>query len=337
MFRSAPDGSTTTLYSFTNGGDGGRPFKLVQGSDSNFYGVTTSGNGTVFRLTPSGTLTTLYAFAGPPNDGALPTTLVQGSDGYFYGTTLAGGPISELCDGGCGTMFRLSTNGALTILHSFAIGSDGSTRGGLVQGGDGAFYGTVGVGRNGPLGFVFKLIPPPPAGHDLAITKLTVPKSIKLKAGGSAANRVIVSLQNRSTHPDFISRYDTPVTLTVTSLGTQSCAAPTPILFESPPNKRLPVTLKPGGTLTISYKVIYNCANDSAKGPGHEDFSYTAAVHTETVDGTSDTFPSDDICPRGPQPNTPLGTGTINDKGCGLKNSSTGQLGAPPLTDVVVK
>jgi uncharacterized repeat protein (TIGR03803 family) len=47
---------------------------LVQGSDGNFYGTTTSRggtnhNGTVFRISPSGTYTSLYSFAGSPTDG----------------------------------------------------------------------------------------------------------------------------------------------------------------------------------------------------------------------------------------------------------------------------
>src|SRR5664279_4294767 len=94
----------TVLHEFTfAGGDGSSPQTLVQGRDGNFYGTTssegTSGNGAVFKITPTGTLTTLHSFAG--SDGSDPQAgLVQGTDGNFYGTTSYGGT------GGNGTVFR---------------------------------------------------------------------------------------------------------------------------------------------------------------------------------------------------------------------------------------
>jgi uncharacterized repeat protein (TIGR03803 family) len=55
VFRVAPSGGLTTLWSFTNGLDGAKSFSgLVQGIDGNFYGTTSQGglygNGTVFRF-----------------------------------------------------------------------------------------------------------------------------------------------------------------------------------------------------------------------------------------------------------------------------------------------
>ena len=65
-------------------------------------------------------LTNLYSFTGG-NDGGWPVTgLVQGSDGNFYGTTYEGGTH------GCGTVFKISANGALTTLYSFTGGNDGA-------------------------------------------------------------------------------------------------------------------------------------------------------------------------------------------------------------------
>ena len=74
-------------------------------------------------------------------DGANPTAgLVQGSDGNFYGTT----DCTAAPTGDYGTVFKISTNGALTSLYSFTGGNDGGYPvAGLVQGSDGNFYGTT--------------------------------------------------------------------------------------------------------------------------------------------------------------------------------------------------
>jgi uncharacterized repeat protein (TIGR03803 family) len=116
VFRLSPSGTYTSLYSFVGfpSNDGEGPNTLLQGSDGNFYGTTdaggTSGNGTVFRISPSGNYTNLYSFNGSP-DGATPQQagLVQGSDGNFYGTTTAGGTNDE-DNGGDGTVFSFTVS-----------------------------------------------------------------------------------------------------------------------------------------------------------------------------------------------------------------------------------
>jgi uncharacterized repeat protein (TIGR03803 family) len=144
VFKITPGGTLTTLYNFCPQGypctDGISPqASLVQGRDGNFYGTTQGGGtsvyyGTVFKITPQGTLTTLHSFAGYPTDGAGPTAgLVQGTDGNFYGTTFSGG-ASGTCVRGCGTVFKISSRGTLTTLHSFDY-TDGAfpEAGALVQ------------------------------------------------------------------------------------------------------------------------------------------------------------------------------------------------------------
>ncbi len=158
VFKISPNGALTSLHSFTGGNDGARPRGLVQGSDGNFYGTTsnggTRGSGNVFKISANGGLTSLYSFTGGA-EGEYPYAgLVQGSDGNLYGTTLGSGTNIN------GSVFRISTNGALTTLHLFTGTNDGANpAAGLVQGNDGSFYGTTyGGGTNGD-GTVFKISP----------------------------------------------------------------------------------------------------------------------------------------------------------------------------------
>jgi uncharacterized repeat protein (TIGR03803 family) len=75
-------------------------------------------------------------------NGAYPYgTLVQGLDGNFYGTTEEGNGRNQ-CTGGCGTVFRITSEGELSIVHSFN-GADGAYPvGGLVLATNGNLYGT---------------------------------------------------------------------------------------------------------------------------------------------------------------------------------------------------
>jgi uncharacterized repeat protein (TIGR03803 family) len=173
VFRITPDGTLTTLYSFCSQSgctDGAYPYAaVVQATDGNLYGTTSGGGastgcfgggcGTVFRITPAGTLTTLYSFCSQSGctDGSSPMfgALVQATDGNLYGTTGGGG-----ANGG-GTVFRITTGGALETLYSFCSQSgctDGENPwGGVVQDTGGNFYGTTkGGGANGD-GTVYSL------------------------------------------------------------------------------------------------------------------------------------------------------------------------------------
>jgi len=93
---------------------------------------------------------TLFGFNG--TDGEHPYGgLVQTTNGDLYGTTEGGGT------NGYGTVFKITTSGALTTLHSFA-GPDGT---GpvvpLVQDIDGDLYGTTESGGANSKGTVFKM------------------------------------------------------------------------------------------------------------------------------------------------------------------------------------
>ena len=78
-------------------------------------------------------------------------------------------------------------------------------------------------------------------------------------------------------------------------------------------------------SLKLNYNITFNCANNPGKGTN--DFSYSATVHTEAIDGNPDTQPSNDDCPRDP---------SGSDKGCGGKKPDH-TLGADLFTDVIMK
>jgi uncharacterized repeat protein (TIGR03803 family) len=152
VFRISPSGAYATLYPFCSQQtctDGSGPEgALLEAADGNLYGTTsyggTDGYGTVFRITLAGALTVLHSFDS--TDGAYPVAgVVQATDGNFYGTTFNGG-TSSTCSAGCGTVFTMTPDGALTTLHSFD-GTDGANPfAAVVQDTDGTLYGTTNQG-----------------------------------------------------------------------------------------------------------------------------------------------------------------------------------------------
>ncbi|MEY2429377.1 MAG: hypothetical protein QOJ40_2262 [Verrucomicrobiota bacterium] len=161
IFRLITNGVFAPLYSFTGTNDGAYPEAgLVQGADGSLYGTTSyggiNGQGTAFKLTTNGVLTTMVLFAN--TNGAVPqATLMCGSDGYFYGTTSHGGAYTNDIGTGNGTVFRLTTNGALTTIFSFNGTNGAGPQARLVQGADGSFYGTTANGGATGNGTVFRL------------------------------------------------------------------------------------------------------------------------------------------------------------------------------------
>jgi uncharacterized repeat protein (TIGR03803 family) len=106
-------------------------------------------------------LNTLYSFCAQPGcaDGESPNAApIQGTSGSLYGTTVGGGADGE------GTVFKITTSGALTTLHTFGSESadGGNPVGALIQATDGNFYGTTyggGASSNcsGGCGTIFKI------------------------------------------------------------------------------------------------------------------------------------------------------------------------------------
>lgn len=152
--------SFTVVHNFT-GPDGQTPAAaLVEGFDGFLYGVAghggdftvlpPDGGGTAFRIDAQGTFTALHSFGG--FEGAVPNSLILGRDGFFYGTATYGGqPAISPLEPGFGTVFRMDAAGAVSVLHVFPANDAAAHPGPVVQGTDGALYGTVsgGVGTYG--------------------------------------------------------------------------------------------------------------------------------------------------------------------------------------------
>jgi uncharacterized repeat protein (TIGR03803 family) len=164
VFRVTPNGTLTTLHSFGRSSGLYPAGALVQATNGNFYGTAEEGGvyggGTVFKITSSGALKVLYSFCSQPKcaDGSDPVAgLVQATNGSLYGTTAQGGTNND------GTIFKITSSGALTTLHSFCSQggcADGVTPvAGLVQATNGNFYGTTGGGGANSVGTVFGITP----------------------------------------------------------------------------------------------------------------------------------------------------------------------------------
>jgi len=158
LFRMAAGGAFTTLHSF-NGSDGaGVAAPPTQGPDSKFYGITARGGaelntGTIYQMTLGGSLTTLLNFH-VTNGWGPRSKLVLHKDGSLYGSTALGGPDEA------GTIFRVTTNGLLTIVHAFHGLTDGLfPRSPLLEGRDGYFYGATSLGGTYNQGTIFRMGP----------------------------------------------------------------------------------------------------------------------------------------------------------------------------------
>ena len=167
LYKLSAAGTQTVLYNFCGCLDnlgyveGQAPGGLVEGSDGNLYGVTQGGqgsSGTVFLIPPAGLGQVLYAFGTNGNhDGQTPDgELIQGTGGDLYGVTDRGGA------NGTGTVFRVTTSGAETILYSFGptSGHDAQTPiAGVVQDTNGNLYGRTAFGGTNNTGAIFRLTP----------------------------------------------------------------------------------------------------------------------------------------------------------------------------------
>ena len=94
---------------------------MIRDQAGNLYGITRVNDsspycGAVYKVAPNRTFTILYSFTNAL-DGCTPTSLISDQDGNFYGTatrSMAGNYDT--------TVFKLTTGGIFTGLHTFSTG-----------------------------------------------------------------------------------------------------------------------------------------------------------------------------------------------------------------------
>ncbi len=175
--------------------------------------------------------------------------------------------------------------------------------------------------------------------HDLAVLRIKALKRVTLNGGLPVTKRVVVTIQNRSSHSETIldlPQLDQLVSLSVQSLSTDICPDILASLVQGRPQRRLPFVLRSRRTMNVYYDVTFDCAVNPAKGPGQEDFRYVAIVNHAAIDGAIDTHPDCDVCPRAPLGIDPNPNGRIRDRGCGAP-IGRGLFGNDVLTDIFVR
>jgi uncharacterized repeat protein (TIGR03803 family) len=180
IFRLTPDGNTfQILHTFLYPVIQANPIGLIWGPGGLLYGTTDYDQnvyaGSVYWMSADGSeFKIIHQFDPTTEGGKSEAPLLLGSDGALYGTTTWGGSSNV------GTIFKLQPDGSnFTVLHTFSGGSDGGDpRGGLIQGRDGALYGTAASGGEADAGTVFKVMPDG--------TGFTVLHSFDPSSGGSS-------------------------------------------------------------------------------------------------------------------------------------------------------
>lgn len=151
----------TPLYTFQNNGDGALPTAPpIEGTDGNYYGTTCGacngqGYGSIYKITAGGSpVFTPLVSCNETNCGEITGPLFEGTDGNFYGATPAGGSNAA------GAIFRVTTGGKFSYVHSFLLtGTGPRSPNYVILGSDGNFYGTAGGGNPGGIGTIFKMTP----------------------------------------------------------------------------------------------------------------------------------------------------------------------------------
>ena len=158
LFKISTAGHVTVLHNVNKATDGQGPIGLIQAADGNFYGAMSGGAaaGTIFQLKTNGTYKVLYAFTGGTDGGTPLAGLTQGRDGSLYGTAALGGQ-STPCNGGCGVIYKITTLGAYSVIHTFDFTHGSYPQSDLTLDTDGVVYGNAQQGGAHGAGVFYSL------------------------------------------------------------------------------------------------------------------------------------------------------------------------------------
>jgi uncharacterized repeat protein (TIGR03803 family) len=154
IFKVTPSGTVTITHTLisTDGYSSNTGGGTSLGADGNFYGNGfsggSSGDGTVFKVTPTGTLTVLHNFTNT-GDGANPANaLVLDTNGNFYGPSEAS-PV---------TIYQITPAGTFSTISTLTT-AEGYEGGQLSIGSDGNVYGAMNLGGANGYGTALKATP----------------------------------------------------------------------------------------------------------------------------------------------------------------------------------
>ncbi|MGL5827329.1 MAG: choice-of-anchor tandem repeat GloVer-containing protein, partial [Nocardioides sp.] len=167
VYRLGKDGKVTVSANFDKRTSGVSRAPLMQHSGGDdFYGSvfgtahgdtpenSNGDNGAIFRMSPAGQVSVLNKMNGA-NGGRPLAGLIEGSDGLLYGTIRKWGPWKNRL--GFGVIYSMTPAGTMNVLHVFDGNGGGHPEHAVIQGQDGALYGTFFEGGTHKQGGVFRL------------------------------------------------------------------------------------------------------------------------------------------------------------------------------------
>ena len=158
LFALTTGGQLKVLYAFGRKGAGAKPYAGPQFFGGQIYGSTLFGpadedlSGLVYQQAVNGRPRWLHKFGIKQGDGAMPHGRLAMLDGVLYGTTDKGGKKNE------GTIYKLTTGGDETVLHSFERETGSGSVAGLVAY-KGSLYGQTVRGGHSDCGVIFRISP----------------------------------------------------------------------------------------------------------------------------------------------------------------------------------
>jgi len=161
IFKIMPNGSGYAEVLYFNATNGSAPQGSLMYDGTYLYGMTSlggvNGEGNIFKIKPDGTgYTLILSFNETNGENPLGSLISDGT--FLYGMTSIGG-TSTNCSSGCGTTFKIMSDGSGYVdLLNFNITNGSHPYAALVS--DGTFlYGMTEVSALNSLGNIFKLMP----------------------------------------------------------------------------------------------------------------------------------------------------------------------------------